>query len=741
MMIFNRIFNLIPFPATAFLRTIVLTAVWAFAGAVSQNTLLAQSIATARAQPLGSTVTVRGMVTTGSELGKIRYLQDGTAGIAAYPGTGSVAGFELAAKPGDSIELTGKMISYHGLLEITPITAFNIISSNNPLPSPKAISLGDLSDNYESQLVELECITFKSAGNTFSNYGSFGVTDSEGMGAKVYLRSGHPMIGGSIPAEPIRLRSILSKYYDFQLLPCSPADFVSATCFYFPKKLAQKDIGIAGFKVSWETSLPSVCSLRIGTSTSPNTMVTIPGYTTEHSYLFTNLTPGTIYWVQIEAHHNGGIILSVPIPFATRSLSSGQVKVFFNYSVDPSFANGLLPNGDTFEAVLSETIARIDAAQQTLDIAVYNNNRSDITNAIKAAQARGVRVRYIAAEAASNSALNPAPAFPVLYGNTEALMHNKFMVIDADLTNQAWLMGGSLNWTTQNITKDFNNTLFIQDQSLARAYELEFEEMWGSENLLPELSQSRFGAAKRDNTPHQFIVGGQLVELYFSPSDQTTSHIETALRSAESEALFGAFSFTKNELGNALVSVHDAGVSVRGIMENISDNGAEYEHLLENGVNIRHHNLSGDFHHKYGVVDAHDWTSDPTVVTGSHNWSVAAETVNDENTLILHDPVLATLFKAEFETRWGEFPSSVQTIRNQSFKVFPNPSTDWLELSGLPIEDGVILVKNALGQVLISESYSAENQLSFNVSGLNPGQYVVTFISAHALASVSFQKI
>ncbi len=741
MMIFNRFFNLIHLPAITFLRTLFLTVVCVTAGAIFQNTLLAQSIATARAQPVNSIVTVRGIVTNGPELGKIRYLQDGTAGIAAYPGTGSVAGFELAAKPGDSIELTGTMVSYHGLLEITPITAFNIISSNNPLPSPKAISLGNLSDNYESQLVEFECITFKNAGSTFSNYGAFEVTDSEGTGAKVYLRSGHPMVGGDIPAEPVRLRAILSRYDAFQLLPCSPADFVAATCFYFPQKLEQTDIGTTGFKVSWETSLPSDCSLQIGTNALPNTVVSVPEYTTTHSFQFTNLIPGTVYWVQTVAQHDGTVILSAPTPFATRSLSSGQVKVFFNHSIDPAYTNGLLPNGDTFEAVLSETIARIDAAEQTLDIAVYNNNRSDITNAVKAAQARGVRVRYIAAEAASNPALDPTPAFPVLYGNNEALMHNKFMVIDADITNKAWLMGGSLNWTSQNMVTDFNNTLFIQDQSLARAYEIEFEEMWGSENLQPDLSQSRFGAAKRDNTPHQFIIGGQLVESYFSPSDQTTSHIETALRSAQTEALFGAFSFTKNELGNALVDVHEAAVSVRGIMENISDNGAEYEHLLTNGVNVRHHNLSGDFHHKYGVVDAYDWASDPTVVTGSHNWSVAAETVNDENTLILHDPVLATLFKAEFETRWAEFPSSVQTIRNQSFKVFPNPSTDWLVLSGLPFEDGVILIKNALGQVLFSENYESENQLKLNVLGLNPGQYVVTYISAHALASVSFQKI
>ena len=41
------------------------------------------SIAAARTQATG-TVTVRGIVTNGAELGPIRYLQDNVAGIAAY---------------------------------------------------------------------------------------------------------------------------------------------------------------------------------------------------------------------------------------------------------------------------------------------------------------------------------------------------------------------------------------------------------------------------------------------------------------------------------------------------------------------------------------------------------------------------------------------------------------------------------------------------------------------------------
>lgn len=701
----------------------------------------AQTVADARIQPEGSTVTVRGIVTNGPELGKIRYLQDGTAGIAAYPGTGSVPGFEDEVTLGDSVEVTGILVDYYGLLEITPISAFSIISKNNPLPAPKLLSFAGLSEDLESQLVEFDCVTFANAGSTFNNSGAYTLTDVEGESAKIYLRSGHPMIGDEIPNESIRLQAILSDFFDFQLLPRTVADFGQAACFYFTQKPKQSGIDYQGFKVDWETSVPTDCVLRFGTSPNPDQLAPIAGISTTHSLELSNLLPGMIYWIQIEAKHNGQTILSEPTPFATRSQSTGEIKTYFNHDIDFTVANGHVPNGETSQAVLLEIITRIDSAQQTLDVAMYNNNRVFLVDALEAAHARGVRVRYVGALDASNTALDPAPNFPVLLGNSTAIMHNKFMVVDADLPNKAWVMGGSMNWTNQNITSDFNNTLFIQDQSLARAYEIEFEEMWGSEGPQPNALTALFGSAKLDNTPHNFIVGGYPLELYFSPSDQTTSHIEAALQTAQSEALFATFSFTKNELGNALVALHDSGVPVRGIMENISDSGAEYNHLLTNGVDVRHHNLPGEFHHKYAVLDAYDLNSDPTVVTGSHNWSVSAETINDENTLILHDPVLAALFKAEFEQRWGEFPVSTKTIENQYFTIYPNPASDFLTLQLSPAFEGVVCIKNALGQVLFSERQAAAATTSLNLSHLLPGHYFVTFISSNGLVSVPFQKI
>ncbi len=52
------------------------------------------------------------------------------------------------------------------------------------------------------------------------------------------------------------------------------------------------------------------------------------------------------------------------------------------------------------------------------------------------------------------------------------------MIVDQDSEDNSWVMSGSMNLTSNNISDDFNNILFIQDQSLAKAYTLEFNEMW-----------------------------------------------------------------------------------------------------------------------------------------------------------------------------------------------------------------------------------------------------------------------
>ncbi len=204
--------------------------------------------------------------------------------------------------------------------------------------------------------------------------------------------------------------------------------------------------------------------------------------------------------------------------------------------------------------ITDTVIHYFNMAQQTIDITMYEQESDEIVAAINAAYDSGVQVRYITDDIGTNPALeNLNENIPVLYGNENGIMHDKFIIIDADSEMNAWVITGSLNHTENNLGWDYNNMICIQDKSMAKGFTLEFEEMWGSEGPMYNEANAKFGAEKADNTPHKFLINSIPMEAYFSPSDKTTAKIKSAIVQAESNLEFGVMVFTENSLGNAIV--------------------------------------------------------------------------------------------------------------------------------------------------------------------------------------------
>jgi hypothetical protein len=201
------------------------------------------------------------------------------------------------------------------------------------------------------------------------------------------------------------------------------------------------------------------------------------------------------------------------------------------------------------------------------------------------------------------------------------------------------------------------NVIEIQDQALAGAYTLEFNEMWGSDSGAPDASHARFGARKLDNTPHIFNINGTRVECYFSPSDRTTSQIINALNRADHSVNLALMTFTRSDIAAALKVRRAAGVKVRAILDNKTDSGSQFNFLESNGIEAR---LDPDpnalLHHKYAVIDAEQNAGLPAqwVITGSHNWTSAAENSNNENTLIVQNDRVANQYLQEFAARYRD---------------------------------------------------------------------------------------
>ena len=625
-----------------------------------------QDIATARSQGVGATVTITGIVTNGDELGPIRYIEDATAGIALYDPTalGSVI-------RGDEITVTGTLVDYNGLMEMNPVTSNTINSTGNNI-IPQLITPNQIGETTESELIQIDNVIFNNGGSLFaaSTYNFI----SSGQTGKIYLRAGHPLIGSLIPMGAVTLIGISSQYTftgsgGYQILPRDSADIILSGNLIFTSAVTQSNITTSSFDLNWTTSDSATTACFYGTTSALGNNLDLGGNSMSHTLSLTSLSDATIYYVQCYSIKGADTAFSNVGVYITASNSSGTIRPYFNHSVDISYSNGV--DAQNISTSFNDTIkAYMDLAQNTLDVCVYNASDATLATAINDAYNRGVQVRYIADDDVANIMLSSLDSnIPIVYRDNSlaGIMHNKFIIIDANSTTNSWVMGGSCNWTNPtNLFNDYNNIIFIQDKSIAQAYTAEFNEMWGGV----------FGENKEDNTPHLFNVNGTEIEVYFSPSDGTTSKIESFINDVDYTLEFALLSFTRNDLGLSIIAKDDEfGVNIRGILESQNATGSEYDNLINAGVNVRSHmGIPYQLHHKYAISDVNVAGSNPTILTGSHNWSTNAESNSDENLIFIHDYTIANIYLQEFEERWGELTTYVNELLDVKVEIFPNPS-------------------------------------------------------------------
>jgi len=685
---------------------------------------------------VGQTVTVTGIVTNGAELGSIRYIQDETAGIAIYPGF-DWGNLDFTPQPGDEITVTGEISEFASLLEVGP-TIDNMVleSSGNELPQPFVLTPDQLDESYEGMLVQIENAVFADGGSTFaSSTYNFTASDETGI---IYVPASSPLQGELIPLGEIEIIGVLSQFSfadpdeGYQLLPRTMEDFLSDSNINFGSEVEQFNLTTTGFTLTWTTDIASSSEVEYGPTTEYGETISLDEAVADHIVDLDGLEPGTPYFCRVYSV-TGEDTASATGTFSTVSESSGDIAVYFNRSVDTSVSTGV-DAISLFNATDDTIIAQIDRAMSTLDMAGYNINSGTIVQALNNALDRGVAIRYIAEGQTANTALaNLDDEIPVLIRQnaTSSGMHNKFIIVDRNNVDSALVVTGSTNFTTNNLFDDPNNLIIIKDQSLARAYTIEFEEMWGGSGLMPDEENSRFGELKMRNTPKKFIIGGRDVELYFSPSDNTTTAIVEAIETTEYDLDFALLLLTNNIIADAIVDAANLFVQPRGLLEDVNGTGSDFQYLLDEGITVIEHEGFGQLHHKYGIIDHSQPDSDPIVITGSHNWTSSAESVNDENTLIIHDATIANLFYQEFTARYNEATLSTEEESQAEIKLYPNPATDWVTLEFEGLGDAatisVYTLEGKVVQQLNIRSFKGANGLTLDVSSLPVGFYLLEY--------------
>ena len=286
-----------------------------------------------------------------------------------------------------------------------------------------------------------------------------------------------------------------------------------------------------------------------------------------------------------------------------------------------------------------ELTAFIDTAKQSVDMAIYQLDLPNVTQALLEARKRGCTVRVVTdIDILDDPKENPsfkklqAAGITVVGGNSNAIMHDKFVVVDGEAV---WT--GSWNFTENDTYRYNNNGILIRSPELARNYTVVFEKMWRDKKFGPQ--------RKAGGTTPVLEISGVKVENYFAPEDKVAEKIIARLEKAQKSIDFMAFSFTDDAIGQAVSSRAKAGVKVRGVFEKTGSETkySEYGRMKEQKLDVLQDGNPYLMHHKVFIVDG------ATVILGSFNFSQNAEEENDENLLIIDDAALAQAFLEEFE--------------------------------------------------------------------------------------------
>ncbi|MDQ7027445.1 MAG: phospholipase D-like domain-containing protein [Anaerolineae bacterium] len=279
----------------------------------------------------------------------------------------------------------------------------------------------------------------------------------------------------------------------------------------------------------------------------------------------------------------------------------------------------------------------IDVVQNTLDIAAFEMNNEVITDAILRAHERGVAVRIVTdnehgIEDDDTTLLDlELEGIDIIDDGRSALMHNKFMIMDGITV---WM--GSMNYTTNGVYRNNNNMLVMRSRRAVETYQAEFDEMF---------ERGEFGTRSDDSNTANFTQDGTPIEIYFASENEVVEEILQEINGAQSTIRFMIFSFTRDDMGEAMMAQAAAGIDVQGVFETTGSKTrfSEMPRLLCAGVDVRQDGNNGALHHKVIIIDSQ------VVITGSFNFSNNAVESNDENVVIIRNADIASLYLQEFQ--------------------------------------------------------------------------------------------
>jgi phosphatidylserine/phosphatidylglycerophosphate/cardiolipin synthase-like enzyme len=137
--------------------------------------------------------------------------------------------------------------------------------------------------------------------------------------------------------------------------------------------------------------------------------------------------------------------------------------------------------------------------------------------------------------------------------------------------------------------------------------------------------------------------------VYFSPKVSCTDAIIKELDKAKTSVLVQAYSFTSAPISEALLNAHKRGVKIEVILDKsrTREKKSRADFLAYAGIPIKIDAAHKIAHNKVIIVDRE------TVISGSFNFTGAAEDRNAENLLVIQDKTLAAKYIENWQDHAG----------------------------------------------------------------------------------------
>lgn len=134
------------------------------------------------------------------------------------------------------------------------------------------------------------------------------------------------------------------------------------------------------------------------------------------------------------------------------------------------------------------------------------------------------------------------------------------------------------------------------------------------------------------------------IQVYFSPHGGCTEAVVENLNKATNSVLVQAYSFTSAPVAKALVEAHRGGVKVEVILDKSqrTERYSEADFLFHSDIPTLIDAQHAIAHNRIMVIDGQ------TILTGSFNFTKAAENNNAENLLVIQDAALAEKYTANW---------------------------------------------------------------------------------------------